>query len=101
MTELQHDDNLLADLLSISGESDGAESSDGTAHLPVLTPTEEQALLREANQATPTTLVPTIPADQIAGASFVGEVAEVIRRYPLPTLLVGIGVAYLLTRRRR
>lgn len=102
MTELQHDDDLLADLLSISGESDDAGASDVAAHLPILTPTEEQALLREANQATPPTLVPMVPAaDQIAGASFVGEVAEVIRQHPLPTLLIGIGAAYLLTRRRR
>jgi hypothetical protein len=87
--------------LSIAGESGGAGPSDSAAHLPALTSTQEQALLKEANQATPPTLAPTNPADQNAGASFMGEVAEVIRRHPLPTLLVGVGVAYLLTRRRR
>jgi hypothetical protein len=101
MTELQHDDRFLADLLSISGESDGAGSSDGASHLPTLTSTQEQALLKEANQATPPTLVPTIPAEPIAGTSFMAEVADVIRRHPLPTLLAGIGAAYLLTRRHR
>jgi hypothetical protein len=101
MTELQHDDTLLADLLSISGEPGDAGSSDSAAHLPLLTATQEQALLKEANQAPPPTLVPIDHTEPSAGASFVSEVAEMIRRHPLPTLLIGIGAAYLLTRRRR
>lgn len=98
MTELQHDDRFLADLLSIDSETGEADTA---GHAPALTSGQAQALLREANQAAPPTLAPSASADAIDGSSFAAEVAEAIRRHPLPALLAAVGAAYLLTRRRR
>ena len=64
---------------------------------------EEQRLLREANRVIPPTLAPTDAGfDQAAAsASFRDEIVDLVRRHPVPALLLGMGLAYLLTRRQR
>ena len=59
----------------------------------------KRALLDVANQVGTATLAPQKSAPAATG-SFVGEVTEFIRRYPIPSLLAGAAVAYLLARRR-
>ena len=107
MTERQQDKDLLADLLYLpSAESaTAANECSGSPAIPaepLLTPGEERTLLREANRAEPPTLAPE--EDRLAQAnpaSFAMEVAEVVRRHPIPTILLSAGLAYLLTHRRR
>ena len=79
---------------------------------PILSHRDEQKLLQEANNATPPSLnpadtheraAPTYVQPTVAGgpASFGVEALDVVRRHPIPALLVSAGVAYLLVRRRR
>jgi hypothetical protein len=111
MTEQQREDELLAELLDLPG-GDG-ESTVGSieyvaAHRaagalePLLTRREERALLKAANEVGTPTLAPQArPQDASdARASFVNEIVGVVRRYPIPMLLAGAGLAFLLTRRR-
>lgn len=99
MTERQQNEQLLADLLQLPGQVEDPTM----AHEPVLTLRDEQKLLKEANEAEPPTLAPedARPAGGLAVESFRDEVVEVIRRNPIPALLLGVGLAFLLTRRRR
>lgn len=98
MTEQQKDENLLADLLQLP--ADAADSA--ATHSPALTRSEEQKLLREANEVEPATLAPDDTATHgESAASFASEVVETVRRHPIPALLIAMGMAYLLTRRRR
>ena len=77
---------------------------------PILTRRDEQKLLDEANHVEPPTLAPQPaslgrpaerrPQPTSTAATFGGEAVAIIRRHPVPTLLVGAGLAYLLMRRR-
>jgi hypothetical protein len=76
----------------------------------MLTHSDEQKLLAEANRAEPPTLAPTAANPELTGAaggltaipaSFGAEALDVIRRHPLPVLLFVTGLAYLLLRRKR
>ena len=112
MTEQQREDELLAELLDLregAGESTAISTGYVAAHPssgasePLLTQREERALLRAANEVGTPTLAPqATPQDAIdAPASFVHEIAGFVRRHPVPMLLAGAGLAFLLTRRRR
>ncbi len=114
MTEQQREEDLLANLLDVSqsaGEPAPAnharatlyEQHAATPQQPILTRREEQRLLRAANQAGTPTLAPqeTGPAEPESATSFVSAVASLVRRHPIPALLAGAGLAFLLTRRRR
>lgn len=112
MTEQQREQDLLADLLDVSAGAGGvgAASNGSTAaparhaaeaRQPVLTRGQERALLDAANQAGTPTLAPQERAGERADGSFAGEVGDFVRRYPLPSLLAGAALAFLLTRRRR
>ena len=100
MTESQREDPLLADLLQSTPEQPTA-----TSYQPPLSRGDEQRLLREANQVGTPTLAPR-EASMVGNASstnevsFTSDIIELVRRYPVPTLLAAVGVAYLLTRRR-
>lgn len=96
MTEYQRKDDLLARLLDTP---EAATPLDATpAHTPPLTRRDERALLHAANQAGTPTLAPQEPAAN--EPSFAGDVVGFVRRYPVPSLLAGVAVAYLLARRR-
>jgi hypothetical protein len=96
MTEQQREDDLLAGLLDTPEAPTPLDAT--PAHIE-LTRRDERVLLDAANHAGTATLAPQKPAPVAAG-SFAGEVTEFIRRYPIPSLLAGAAVAYLLTRRR-
>jgi hypothetical protein len=98
MTEYQREEDFLAELLDVPEASHPAEAV--PAHQPQLTRQEERALLSAANQAGTVTLAPQEYEDVDGSHSFVGEVGNFVRRYPIPSLLAGVGLAYLLTRRR-
>jgi hypothetical protein len=98
MTEYQHEEDFLAELLDVPEANHPAEAV--PAHQPQLTRQEERALLSAANQVGTATLAPLEYEDVDRGDSFVGEVSSFVRRYPIPSLLAGVGLAYLLTRRR-
>ena len=107
MTEQQREEELLADLLDVSAGA-GAASNGSTAarraaeaRQPILTRGQERALLDAANQAGTPTLAPQERAGERAEGSFASEVGGFVRRYPLPSLLAGAALAFLLTRRRR
>jgi hypothetical protein len=105
MTEREPDHELLADLLK-RREITGAPATDD----PILTRRDEQKLLNEANRVEPTTLAPvdagmeSLPHanGQPSGTivTFGAEAIEIVRRHPIPALLLAAGLAYLLTRRR-
>ena len=92
MTEQQREDNLLADLLDLTDAQTNA--------VPPLTRREEQALLLEAYRVGTPTLSPS-PEYEDASHSFLSDIAGIVRRYPVPAVLAGAGLALLLTRRRR
>jgi hypothetical protein len=97
MTERERDQHRLAELLDLPDEVGDPIVSDE----PLLTRDEEQRLLQEANRVAPPTLAPTGTTIPARPASFGAEALELVRRHPIPALLFGIGLAYLLTRRRR
>lgn len=91
MTEHQREDDLLSQLLTAPPErSPVAGAARG------LSPRAERALLGAANQVGTPTLAPSAAAP---AGSFVGELAGLVRRYPLPAVALGAGMAFLLTRR--
>jgi hypothetical protein len=108
MTEPQREDDLLAGLLDLSQDSSGSSNIDtptyhaARAHEPILTRRDEQALLKAANEVGTPTLAPQDFQHEGSDTSmsFGKEMVEVIRRYPIPTLVAGVALAYLLTRRR-
>lgn len=105
MTERQFEEAFLSELLERTGPPEPLPSVND---LPAL---DERQLLQAANQVGTPPLVPVAPdlvalrEHQSAGASgagsFGGEVLEIVRRHPLPTLALAAGLAYLTTRRRR
>jgi hypothetical protein len=97
MTERERDEHLLADLFELP---DGA-GDPIIVDQPLLTRDEEQRLLQEANRVAPPTLAPTGTTIPAAPVSFGAEALQIVRRHPIPALLFGIGLAYLVTRRRR
>ena len=106
MTEREPDKELLADLLAERRPPGDTAASDD----PILTWRDEQKLLDEANQVAPPTLAPldigldSLHSDgmqrNISSASFGTEAIELVRRYPIPAVLLAAGLAYLLVRRR-
>jgi len=103
MTEQQHEDELLSDLLDLPEYPDQRQANDVTAAQPLLTRSEEQALLRAANQVGTPTLAPTegAPEPDDTPHSFVSDLVGVARKYPVLTVLAAGGIAFLLARRRR
>jgi hypothetical protein len=112
MTQQQREDELLAELLDLpegAGELPASSTEYVAAHRaagapePLLTRREEHALLKAANEAGTPTLAPqaTQQAAIDTPMSLVSEIVGVVRRYPVPMLLAGAGLAFLLTRRRR
>jgi hypothetical protein len=107
MTERELDHAMLADLL----HRREAAGDPATGDNPILTRRDEQKLLDEANHVKPPTLAPhDISPDllhlggkqrTISAASFGAEAIEIIRRNPIPALLLAAGLAYLLTRRHK
>ena len=91
MTEQQHADDLLAELLDLPEEHGGS--------MPMLSSRDEQALLHEAYQVGTPTLTPS--PDVHERTSFAADLVGIVRRYPLPAVLAGAGLALVLTRRRR
>jgi hypothetical protein len=77
---------------------------------PILTRRDEQKLLDEANRVEPPTLAAPMGGLEpiqaysrqhaTSAASFGVEVITIIRRHPIPALLLAAGLVYLLTRRR-
>ena len=106
MTEQQREGDLLAGLLNLS-EGQGSSGMAARHHsapifpTPAMTRHDEQALLNEANQFGTPTLKPVDEADQQQPESFASDLLDVIRRYPLPAVLAGAGLVFLLARRRR
>jgi hypothetical protein len=92
MTEQQREEDLLSELLDLPEQTQ-----------PLLTRREEQALLKAANQAGTPTLAPeeSTSAQPDAPRSFVSDLADVARKYPILTVLAAGGIAFLLARRRR
>ena len=101
MTEQQREDKLLAELLEHPTRTTATGSMADFNAMPTLTRGEEQALLNEAHQVGTPTLTPTAEAHDNAPASFVADIAEIVRRYPLPAVLAGAGLVMLLARRLR
>jgi hypothetical protein len=104
MTEQQREDDLLAELLELPESDDPASAiaAGSSAHfdaMPMLTRSEEQALLNEAHQVGTPTLTPTAEAHD--NRSFAADIARIVRRHPLPAVLAGVGLVMLLARRRR
>ena len=97
MTEQERDEHFLGDLPDLP---DGA-GDPVLVDAPLLTRYEEQRLLQEANRVAPPTLAPTDTTIPARPTSFGAEALELVRRHPIPALLFGIGLAYLLTHRRR
>jgi hypothetical protein len=118
MTEQQRDaERMLAELLDVSDLVDDT-SLDGVRYAntvdespgPPLTLGVERRLLEEANAVGTPVLIPgelsgKDVASQQDGAlisSAAGEeIVALVRRYPIPALVVAIGAAYVLLRRRR
>ncbi|MDQ2996677.1 MAG: hypothetical protein M3R61_06420 [Chloroflexota bacterium] len=103
MTEQQREEELLSELLDLPEYPDQRRANDTTISQPFLTRSEEQALLRAANQAgTPTLAPPEVgQAPDDAPHSFVSDLAGVARKYPVLTVLAAGSIAFLLARRRR
>jgi hypothetical protein len=109
MTERQHEEELLSEMLDIPKSTGDIHSryqaEDRTApeHQPILTRREEQELLRAANQVGTPTLAPEPLdfTDEDAPRSFASDVIAVARKHPILALAAGAGIAYLLVRRRR
>ncbi len=105
MTEQQREDELLAELLDLPEPAGHLHPTD--AHhtkvarvAPALTRGDERALLHEALAAGTPTLTPEPEPREIA-SSFGADIVGLVRRYPLPAVAAGVGLALLLTRRRR
>lgn len=106
MTEREHSDDFLSELLQ---EADVTPTPAPRARVygqpssqPALSRREERKLLKEANMAGPVTLMSDDEsASQGAASSFGSDAAEIMRRYPLPTLLGAVAVGYLLGSHRR
>jgi hypothetical protein len=108
MTEREPDHELLGELL----DKPEPPSDTTTGDDPVLTRRDEQKLLDEANQVAPPTLAPaeiSLEHSHLTGAdgqhtgspaSFGAEAIEIVRRHPIPALLLAAGVVYLLFRRK-
>lgn len=96
MTEQQREDAFLNELLT-------TRTPPAARPAPALTPSDERALLSAANRAGTPTLAPFSGGEAAPAGekSFAGEVAEMVRRYPLPAVALGAGVMFLLARRRR
>lgn len=120
MTEQQRDEHFLADLLQTpdtSADQDASQRARVYQSEPlyehVLTRQEERALLREANEVGTPTLAPqetsllgAVASERrerspVTPGSITSELLDVVRRHPIPALLAGAGLAYVLTRRRR
>jgi hypothetical protein len=103
MTERQHEEELLSELLDLPEHGQQPQMSDMPAAQPLLTRREEQALLRAANQAGTPTLAPDDLEREQDGAhgSFVSDLVGVARKYPVLAVLAAGGIAFLLARRRR
>ncbi len=112
MTERQRDEHFLADLLQTpdTPADQGRVDQSVPLYEHVLTRQAERALLREANEVGTPTLAPqelgTATSDRrgsspVMPGSLASELLEVVRRHPIPALLAGAGLAYVLTRRRR
>ena len=107
MTEREPNHELLAERLDKPGPAGDSAIGDD----PILTRRDEQKLLDEANRAGPPTLTPhdlglePLPTGDgrrtSSAASFGAEAIEIVRRHPIPALLVTIGLVYLLARRRK
>ena len=100
MTERQREEEFLSELLDLP---EHVEQQPHPATQPLLTRRDEQALLRAANQAGTPTLAPTEAEQDRTGApgSFVSDLAQVARKYPILAVLAAGGIAFLLARRRR
>ncbi|HEX5691202.1 MAG TPA: hypothetical protein VFX76_14410 [Roseiflexaceae bacterium] len=94
MTEQEHDRMLLSQLIEQPLQHSAATD------LP-LSGSVERKLLQEANRVAPATLAPTDIGERRTSSSFASEALDIVRRHPLPSLLIITGAAYLLTRRRR
>lgn len=94
MTERQREEDLLAQLLT-------AQPGRTPQPAPALSRHDERSLLSAANRVGTPALVPGDAAGSAEQTeSFAGEVLGVIKRYPLPAVAFGAGLAFLLTRRR-
>jgi hypothetical protein len=103
MTERQREEELLSELLDLPDISDEVQIIYGSPSQPVLTRSEEQALLRAANSVGTPTLAPEQvepPRDGTPG-SFVSDLVGVARKHPAVAALAVAGVVFLLARRRR
>lgn len=105
MTEQQREDELLAELLDLPEPAGHAHPTDArplaaVRPAPALTRGDERALLHEALAAGTPTLTPDPEPREMAG-SFGADLIGLVRRYPLPAVAAGVGLAILLTRRRR
>ena len=103
MTERQREEELLSELLDLPESSDEVQVIYSSARQPVLTRSEEQALLRAANTVGTPTLAPEDLelARNDAPGSFMSDLVGVARKHPAVAALVVAGVAFLLVRRRR
>ncbi|MEO7909982.1 MAG: hypothetical protein ABIV47_10055 [Roseiflexaceae bacterium] len=101
MTERLREEELLSELLDLPEHADQPRTGDSMTTR--LTRSEEQALLRAANQVGTPTLAPIQIAEEPDGGphSFVSDLAGVARKYPVLTVLAAGSVAFLLARRRR
>jgi hypothetical protein len=103
MTERQHEEELLSELLDLPEHADQRETDYKATTQPLLTRREEQALLRAAHRIG----TPTLASDDServpdsAPRSFVSDLAGVARKYPVLAVLAAGSIAFLLARRRR
>lgn len=106
MAEQKPDRELQAELLGKPERASDITNPDD----PILTRRDEQKLLDEANHVSPPTLAPAeISLEPLLTAGgqrrdtpvpFGVEAIALVRRHPIPAMLVAAGLAYLLTRRR-
>jgi hypothetical protein len=101
MTEYQREEDFLAELLDVPEGTSPLDVAP-VREQPILTRREERALLDAANQAGTPTLAPQDGMFAGQGAEgFVADVTAFVRRHPIPSLLAGAGLAFLLARSRR
>jgi hypothetical protein len=100
MTERQHEEEFLSELLDLPEHAEQQRTH--SAAQPLLTRRDEQALLRAAYQAGTPTLAPTETERDRNGApgSFVSDLAQLARKYPVLTVVAAGALAFLLARRR-